>query len=304
MKRSFAQRATHEVFTKISIFFALFAFAPLFASADTVSAYTAQILPAGGTQCQPLVVTNVAAHVYGGTLQSADIAVSDQSYVPVGGTVGETSVPFTAFSRWIENPGMVIHIDTPTTPVAGNVPVSITLLSAKPGTPVCATTISFTVTASSAIGSHETPASSQPSVATNSGKMAQNKAVSTSATNGKKAVHEKQATSTSIAAGLGQRVSSLCAVGNSYRLWFILLLAYVIAVTVIAFANVRQIRASVFRTLAAILAPLIVLLGFWYFSPSCRAASWIPVAACIIAIAGLFLSFRERGPESPDAASK
>jgi hypothetical protein len=76
-------------------------------------------------------------------------------------------------------------------------------------------------------------------------------------------------------------------------LWFILLVIYLIVVAVVIFAEPWFLERSVLGATAAILVPLILLLAFWYFSAACRAASWIPVVACVIAVVGLFLAFRE-----------
>jgi hypothetical protein len=87
--------------------------------------------------------------------------------------------------------------------------------------------------------------------------------------------------------------SGICTGNNVYRLWFILLAVYIVIVAVVVFAEPWFLEGSVIGSTAAILVPLILLLAFWYFSQACRAASWIPVAACVIAIVGLFLAFRE-----------
>jgi hypothetical protein len=86
---------------------------------------------------------------------------------------------------------------------------------------------------------------------------------------------------------------SICSGNNAYRLWFILLVIYMLIVGIVVFAEPWFLESSVLSSTAAILVPLILLLAFWYFSASCRAASWIPVVGCVIAIVGLFLAFRE-----------
>lgn len=87
--------------------------------------------------------------------------------------------------------------------------------------------------------------------------------------------------------------NSVCSGSNAYRLWFILLIIYLIVVAIVVFAEPWFLETSVIGSTAVILVPLILLLGFWYLSAGCRAASWIPVLACVIAIVGLFLAFRE-----------
>ena len=72
-----------------------------------------------------------------------------------------------------------------------------------------------------------------------------------------------------------------------------LLAIYLVIVAVVVFAEPWFLESSVVGSTAAILVPLILLLAFWYLSAPCRAAAWIPVAACVIAIVGLFLAFRE-----------
>ena len=45
------------------------------------------------------------------------------------------------------------------------------------------------------------------------------------------------------------------------------------------------------RIATIILVLLLLLLGFWYFSVSCRAALWMPLVAFLIAVLGLLAAF-------------
>jgi hypothetical protein len=295
-----------------SIFLLFAASMPVHAAAQSVvgSLQTSQLLPPGQNTCRALTVSDIEPHVYGGLLESFDVTISDNSYVSVLGTVGDASVPLQYMSRWAANPGGVrIHVDTPTTAVGNSLPVSLTLLSAASGQPVCISVISFNVGAySNTPGSQSIQPISQTSSngviganSGNSGKQVSNVGTKSGKTTTKTSgststmtnVSSSSASQSVVAATAFPGLSNICSSGNAYRLWFILLVIYLIILAVVIFTEPWFLEQSVLGATAAILIPLILLLAFWYFSESCRAASWIPVVACIIAIVGLFLAFRE-----------
>ncbi len=91
-------------------------------------------------------------------------------------------------------------------------------------------------------------------------------------------------------------------------LWLALLVLYVVIVVAAAITRTPFVQKSPAVPVAMILIPLIILVGFWYFSPACRLASWIPIILLLIAIAGLLAAFRDEkngplalldGPKKP-----
>ena len=300
MKASLALSASRAFLIIIPLFFAIFSLSPRFAAADTATVQTGQILPQGGNTCQTLQILDVAPHVYDGTLQSLDVTIADPSYVAVTGTVGETPVSFASMSRWQSSQGLRIHVDTPTTAVRTGLPVTITLISARTGSPVCVSVISLAVETKGAqlpVTPIPQPVSHETSANPNSHHPVVKGVVSATqnhaGTPGVHAVAAKPA----VTASLSQRVAKVCEGSNAYRLWFVLLLVYLIVVATIAFAEPWFLKRSALATVAAILVPLLLLLGFWYLSTSCRAALWIPLLAFLIAILGLLAAFWNH-PES------
>jgi hypothetical protein len=316
--RTFAQQFIFaSILASIFLFFA--ASMPMHAAAQTIgSSQTSQLLPPGQNTCQTLTVSDIQPHVYGGFLESFDVTISDNSYVSILGTAGTASIPLQYMSRWTAIPGGVrIHVDTPTTAVGNSLPVSLTLLSAASGKPVCISVISFNVGASSSVsanqapepisqvllnGGHGTGSTGSSSATGNAVKSlsgagsATGKIVTThplGSTSATTNVSSSSASQSVVAATAFSGLGTICASGNAYRLWFILLIIYLIILAVVIFTEPWFLEQSVLGATAAILVPLILLLAFWYFSEACRAASWIPVVACIIAIVGLFLAFRE-----------
>jgi hypothetical protein len=299
----------------------LISIAPGLAFAQTASVQTAQLIPPGQNACQTVTLTSIDPHVYGGVLESFDLTISDASngYVGILASVGNTGIPLNQITRWAGSPsGLRIHVDTPDIPVNGSVSVNVALLSSLPNQPTCLTQIAFTLNSSGSTGSASIPTYVSPSSSNSSGGTQPNSSsaggatVPSSASKGGNAVggsSSKSSTSSSLGAKNGTSTSALgasvaassnmkffgaiCAGNNVYRLWFILLAIYVVIVAVVVFAEPWFLEGSVIGSTAAILVPLILLLAFWYFSQACRAASWIPVAACVIAIIGLFLAFRE-----------
>lgn len=258
---------------------------PTFASASAIdiTARTTQLLPPGGTSCTAITITSVTPYVYEGSLDSFGIVVPDVSYVAIGGSTGSTIVPFQHMTRRITPDGQLrIHTDLDPTPVVGTMPVSITLLSSKNGV-LCAATISFNVAGMNIIppGPITGPSSgttyTPPKPATGGGSQTGVQATTAPAT-------------TTPVSSLG-----MCAVqSGALKLWLVLLVLYAGIVAFAAFSKPVTSLKNPAIQVALILVPLILLVGFWYFAPACRAASWVPIALLIIAIASLLAAFREK----------
>lgn len=283
---------------------------PQKALADVAMVQTGQILPTGGNACAKLSISGVQPYIYDGALNSFDVVVQDSSYVSVVGEVGNTAIPFYFMTRsGAANGGLRIHVDIPTSPINGSLPVSITLLSAPAGQPVCASIVSFNVMANGEVvpalpipqtsanqpssensggASAGTPANTE--VTTNSGNTSTTPATGSTSTGTESGVV--------VASVVGNTFSStlanVCAGNGSYRLWLILLVLYLIIVAAVIFSQPSLVNRSTQGAVAAILVPLIVLIALWYFSPACRGASLLPLVACFIGIAGLFIAFGEQ----------
>jgi hypothetical protein len=300
-----------------SAFLAFVAIAPSHAAAQSIASQTQQLIPPGQNTCQVVSVTNVTPHVYNGVLESFDVTISDTSngYVGILAAVGNTAMPLNYITRWAGEPGLRIHVDTPDMTVGTGLPVSLDLLSSLPNQPTCITTISFEVTgmgittipATNPVSTIGQPTSNYTAPSQSTAPYTAPSTVSSTkggspatAGNSTKTSSSTMASASSTALGASvvsasnaKFFSNICVGSNAYKLWFILLAIYVIIVAIVVFAEPWYLESSVIGSTAAILVPLILLLGFWYFSEACRAAAWIPVAACVIAIIGLFLAFRE-----------
>jgi cytochrome bd-type quinol oxidase subunit 2 len=88
---------------------------------------------------------------------------------------------------------------------------------------------------------------------------------------------------------------NVCASDTSaYRLWLILLVLYALIVGAALWAEFPMSMAwarTPERIATIILGLLLLLLAFWYFSISCRAALWMPLMAFLIAVLGLLAAF-------------
>ncbi|MEK7093174.1 MAG: hypothetical protein AAB927_01700 [Patescibacteria group bacterium] len=262
---------------------------PVFASAATVSnlvSPTQQLLPRGANTCAPLQVQSVNPYVYNGSLDSFDVTVTDASYVSVIGSVGDAGIPLSFMTRRINADGALrIHVDIQSTPVAGTLPVSLTLLSAPSGKPVCISVVSFTLTgpAKPAITAPAPTASATPEPVT-----------TTTATPEEETTSPLPTTSPVVGGGLQNSLTKACEAAGPYQLWFILLALFMVIVGLVAFAEPPLGNKGPGVPLAAILVPLVLLLGFWYFAPACRVAGWIPVVLIVAAAIGLVTAFRDQ----------
>src|SRR3989338_1371121 len=300
---------------------------PLQASADTISTQTQQVLPPGSNTCAPVSATNFTPYIYDGALHSFEFSLPDPSYVALLGTAGNTSIPFNLMTRKVDASGVLrIHVDTPSILVVGTLPIQVTLMSARSGQPVCVALVAMS-TGSGPVapgnnppsyvppttGTPSTPPYVPPTVPpTTGGTPAPGTgstgggSVSTGKTGtGKQSVpppvSTTSTTSTSTATtvpvvGVTQNpLKNICASDTSaYRLWLILLVLYALVVGALLWAEFPMSlpwSRTPERIAAIILILLLLLLGFWYFSISCRAALWMPLVAFLVAVLGLLAAF-------------
>lgn len=282
---------------------------PASAAAQAIT-NTTQVLPPGGTGCPVLPINAIVPHVSNGALHSFDVTLANSSYVALLAQVGGEGIPFNYITRFSYGSGVVRHhVDVQTTPIRGAVTVSLILLSSPPGSPTCLSTISFGVSPTGTVlapgattGTMGTPvkppAQSSPSTGVTS-KPGTTAGASTTTSGTKGTVTATSATSTvrsPVDTGLAARLQSMCAGNNSLQLWFLLLAVYVVIAALTALARPPLAQRALWIPLVLILVPLVLLLGLWYFVPSCRAAGWVPAVSVIIAIAALLVAFRDQNP--------
>ena len=272
-------------------------------SAAELSAQTAQVLPPGGSTCAPLAVSGFTPYVYGGALHSFEFYVQDAWYVALIGSAGGTSIPFNTMTRRAGPSGSVqIHVDVATTPVAGTLPIAVTLLSAKgSGQPVCISVVTATVQSSGSVAvivpispspvatpaPAPTPAKPAPTT------VGPAKATPTPVTTG-----GVMATSPLLARIQNSLHDACVADGGAVRIWFFLLAVYALIVCAALFWRPTQIPPAYGKewVAGAITIPFILLFGFWYLVESCRVSPWVPAFAVLIALAGLATAFwNDRG---------
>jgi len=306
-------KSSRQIFAATLI--ALFAcVTPGFAAAQA-TVQTLQVLPPGGSGCSALPLQGVTAHVLDGALHSFDVTLGDASYVAVLAQVGNEAIPFRYMTRFNHGSGIVrTHVDLNTTPINGSLPVSMTFLSSPVGQPTCLSIVSFSVSPSGVVSGNTSvpamtiPAISNPTSGGTSGTTGDKAVVrprpttSTGSGTGKvTTVASTSATTTVLgtvdkSTGWASRIQAMCAGNGAFQLWFLLLAVYIVLVALTALARPPLAQRSVAIPMTLILAPLFVLLSFWYLVPICRAAGWIPAIAILAAIAGLLVAFREQNP--------
>jgi len=264
--------------------------------AAEVSVQTAQVLPPGGNTCQPLPVSGFTPYVYDNALHSFEFTLPDSSYVAVIGSVGGASVPFQLMTRRIDASGTLhVHVDIPTTPVIGTLPVSVTLLSAKgAGQPVC---ISILTTSVQSTKSTVSKAPTTPSAGTTKKPVA----ITGGATSAVGTTAAPVAGSTTLPVGsIESALKNLCSGGGASVLWIILLAIYALLMWLAISAEKPWIAAirPIEWTAIAIIVPLILLLGLWYFPESCRAQTWVPVAGILIALGAIIATYKNHPEET------
>ncbi len=281
---------------------ALFAFfmLPTSAFALQVQSQTAQLLPPGGSSCAPITITSVTPYVYSDGLNSFEFTVSDPSYVAVLASVGKVTEPLNFITRYADPSGGVrVHVDINSTPVGQTVPTVVTLLSARPGAPVCAAVVAIDFSAGA---SNVVPAVSQSAApAYPTATTDRQRPAAASPTGHIGATPTTGASQASAAIGVAAGIATpltikpLCSSDAvAYRTWLMLLVLYAVLVgglLWLEFPLSWTWARTPERLATIILAALVLLLGFWYFSISCRAALWMPLLAFLISILGLLAAF-------------
>ena len=281
-------------------------FVPVAASAAT-TVNTAQLLPLGANSCQSLTVLSATPYMQNGALESYDLVIADPSYVSVIASVGETSVPLRYMTRWPQQNGTLkIHVDVPETMVRGTMPITTTLLSSPAGKPTCAATVTFSVTgpsiSTSSSGSSGSTSSTGSKGSTSSAKPSKGSEATTSMSGTVRSTSTATGSVSVVtpifAASLSDKLKTLCTASSAFQLWFVLLALYAVIVALTALARPPLYESSPILPLIAILIPLVLFVGFWYFAPVCRAANWIPLILVAAAIAGLLATYRDRAATS------
>lgn len=269
---------------------------PAFASAAPANVQTQVLIPQGSATCAALTVQSVTPYVYDNALNSFDVTVSDPSYVSVLGSAGNTGIQLNYMTRRMNPDGSLrIHIDLPTTPIDSSLPVTLTLLSAVSGQPVCISVISFAVLGNPAPSTPAAnPVSSNTGATSGGGSVSSQGSTAASASPSSTTSSVTPATAPVVGGGLQSALSRACSAAGLYQLWFILLALYMVAVGLTAFAEPPLARRNAQLPAALILVPLVLLLGFWYLAPACRVATWIPFVLIVAAAIGLLTSYREK----------
>ena len=260
---------------------------PYSAAAAEVTVNTAQVIPPGSS-CTPLQVTNIHPYIVGNTLQSVDITVSDPSYVAVVASVGDTSYSFRYISRWHVPDGSVRqHLDVQTTPIGSSLPVTLTLLSGKPGQPICLSIVSFSVTGTGPIYVPHPPVTRVPPVEVPPNTLPGTGSTSTS----------NASNTVSVVRGFGfGTLSDMCTPSGSLQLWFLLITLYLVGAAVVSLREPTVPERPLTATTLLLLIPALALGAFWLMASTCRGADWVPVVLIVIAIASLLAALWERQP--------
>lgn len=257
--------------------------ATTFAATSPVNTQSAQILPIGEQTCLAMPVTRVVPHVYDNQLHSFDIVTPDASYVAIGGSAGNAILPFNYSTRWGTPDGQIkIHTDTAPTRIGQGIDVSVTLLSAASGK-TCMTTVTFTVLPDVSYPTTNTPTAA-PKVPTS---QAVNNGGSSAPT------HQASTTGAPTTTAPGGQ-AGFCDGRGALWLWMNLIIAYAIVVAIAALSRTPMLTRNPAIPVALILVPLLLLVGFWYFSAECRAGASVPFILLIIAIIGLLVAFRDK----------
>ena len=245
-------------------------------------------------------VLSVTPYTANGELQSFDVVIADRQYVSLLATTGDTGVPFNYMSRWNNTDGSLkIHVDVPSTPIYGSLPVSVTFLSAQSGQPVCLSVVSFDVQ-----GNATTPAPRPSYISGSSGPAPSTETSSTGGNATSGAATTTSASGTIPAASvtaltLGERLDRVCTGNGSLELWFLLITLYLAATAAVALTQPPLVNRSEYLPGVLIGVPFALLAAFWYLAPMCRGAGWVPLVLLLIAIAGVIVAFREPRTAAP-----
>ena len=265
------------------VFAGVISVAPQYTFAST-SVAVRQVLPQNAQTCPALGVGDIHPYIYDGALHSFDISITDPSYVAISGEVDGTLVSLRQISRWRRADGTLrLHIDVPTTPLRRVVPISITLLSARPGgkaiTCLAVISTSFPPVPVPAvpipIGKGETP----PQAGRPTPTSAQTTKDASSST-------AHVVTATNVLGGTCGTPS------GPVRLWTVLLVLYAMFATFLVLQKDKWLRMTREWDAVLIVGVFVALLLFWYLATSCRTSSWAPVVATLIACAGLMALMR------------
>jgi len=282
------------------VLFSAFAVLPARAAALEVNTQTQQLLPPGANTCAPIQVSNFTPYVYNNNLSSFEFTVADPAYVAVVGSVGNVSVPLRQMTRRMDVSGGVrIHVDINDTPVAGPVPVVITLLSARTGAPVCAAVVSVNLGSGQVVSTPVPPAPAHNSAGSGaSSRPTPPKPITNNPAPGAgqgSMIVGSSSTATPVVGVMLNPLMNLCvSAASAYRLWLILLVLYALVVgglLWLEFPMSWNWAKTPERIASIILILLVLLLAFWYLSSACRAALWMPLLAFLIAILGLLAAF-------------
>ena len=288
------------VLASVSFSIVLAAF-PIKAFALDAATQTRQVLPVGGNACAQVSATNFIPYVYDGALHSFEFTVSDPSYVAILGSVGNTLIPFNVMTRKTDASGTVrIHVDVQPASVSGGLPVTVTMLSARSGSPVCMTVVSANAISGLSVIPYTpvvTAPPTQPTVSAPAKPVvtaAPKPASSTPIPTTQKVLTTSTATG-SVVSTFQNPLKNMCTSdASAYRLWLILLVLYMLIVGALLWAEFPMSlpwARTPERIASIILVLLLLLLAFWYFSISCRAALWMPLVAFLVAVLGLLAAF-------------
>lgn len=289
---------------------------PQEAAAQIAAVQTQQLLPPGGNTCVPLTAYGFTPYIYDGALHSFEFSVSDKSYVAISGTLGGKPIPFLFMTRRSDSGGALrIHVDVETTPIVGTLPLSVSLLSAQgSGGVVC---MSFVAMVAASGGQAPasiqtvtppltTPVSITPSVPSVTpspigggqviGGAASNEEATNTTPNIGGEAEEAADTSTglSVVSSFQNKLVALCAAGNAPRLWIVLLTVFAVIMVIAALIQPPVAWGySANQRVATLVAPLILLVAFWYFAESCRVSPWVLGAALLLGLVGILGIYRD-----------
>ena len=280
--------------------------------AAEVSVQTAQLLPPGLNTCAPLAVSGFTPFVYENALDSFELTLQDNSYVAIAASVGNENVPFNQIGRFVDSSGQIrIHADIVSTPLHGTLPITITLISAKAGQPVCASSVITSVGSGPVVSlpvptTPSTPSKPKPPTSpTSTSKPAPAAPVkpatpSTTVSGGKTSTSGSATVGTKVGTGTAGVLKNICSTSNAPRLWGILLFVYAVLVAAVVFGQTRMpaMMRSQEAIAATIVIPFLLLFGLWYFAESCRINAWAPAIATVIALVGLSVAFWDKPKSS------
>ncbi len=278
-----------------------------------------QVLPPQGETCSVLGATDIRTFSYDGALHSFEIGISDPSYVAVAAQAGNQSVPFNQITRrFDQNGNLTIHVDVATTPLVSDIPVSVTLISAQQGI-TCVASVSSVVPRvvppppapkipkDNASGGVSRPVSRPAAPAYPWGEIVYDS--EPKATAPVAPIHENKSPKQIVAEKPLKPVPSLVtathALGDTCKtaagaskLWTVLLVLYAVFVALVAYLRRGHESESPWSIPLTVLGFLGLLL-LWYLSSACRTGAWAPIAATIIACAGLIaMTFEEEAAGS------